>query len=66
MKWQFCIESKEDDKYLVYNSDEGDHGAFMNRSLLESDPHSILDIIIAAYAIGVVNAYHVDWEPNKF
>ncbi len=58
MKWQFCIDSEEDDKYLICNADEGDPGAFMNRSLLESDPHSVLEgIVIAAYAIGAKEGY---------
>jgi NADH-quinone oxidoreductase subunit F len=58
MKWQFCIDSGETDKYLICNADEGDPGAFMNRSLLESDPHSVLEgIVIAAYAIGAKEGY---------
>ncbi len=58
MKWQFCVDSESDEKYLICNADEGDPGAFMNRSLLESDPHSVLEgIVIASYAIGVKEAY---------
>ncbi len=58
MKWQFCIDSEENDKYLICNADEGDPGAFMNRSLLESDPHSVLEgIVIAAYAIQAKKGY---------
>jgi NADH-quinone oxidoreductase subunit F len=58
MKWQFCIDSDEDVKYLICNADEGDPGAFMNRSLLESDPHSVLEgIVIAAFAIGAKEGY---------
>lgn len=58
MKWQFCIDSEENDKYLICNADEGDPGAFMNRSLLESDPHSVLEgIVIAAYAIQAKEGY---------
>jgi NADH-quinone oxidoreductase subunit F len=58
MKWQFCIESEDDVRYLICNADEGDPGAFMNRSLLESDPHSVLEgIVIAAYAIGAKEGY---------
>ncbi len=58
MKWQFCTESGVEDKYLICNADEGDPGAFMNRSLLESDPHSVLEgIVIAAYAIGAKEGY---------
>ena len=52
-KWQFCIDAKGDRKYLVCNADEGDPGAFMNRSLLEGDPHSILEgMLIGGFAIG--------------
>jgi NADH-quinone oxidoreductase subunit F len=58
MKWQFCVDSKEEENYLICNADEGDPGAFMNRSLLESDPHSVLEgIVIAAYAIGAKEGY---------
>ncbi|MFH1868618.1 MAG: NADH-quinone oxidoreductase subunit NuoF [Candidatus Omnitrophota bacterium] len=52
-KWQFCIEAKGKEKYIICNADEGDPGAFMNRSLLEGDPHSVLEgMLIAGYAIG--------------
>lgn len=52
-KWQFCIEAKSKEKYIICNADEGDPGAFMNRSLLEGDPHSVLEgMLIAGYAIG--------------
>lgn len=58
MKWQFCIDSAQEINYLVCNADEGDPGAFMNRSLLESDPHSVLEgILIAANTIGAEKAY---------
>jgi NADH-quinone oxidoreductase subunit F len=58
MKWSFCVDSPGDVKYLICNADEGDPGAFMNRSLLESDPHSVLEgILIAGYAIGAKEAY---------
>lgn len=58
MKWQFCIDSEADTKYLICNADEGDPGAFMNRSLLESDPHSVLEgILIGGYATGAKEAY---------
>ncbi|MGZ4857002.1 MAG: NADH-ubiquinone oxidoreductase-F iron-sulfur binding region domain-containing protein, partial [Methanobacteriaceae archaeon] len=58
MKWQLCRERESDTKYLICNADEGDPGAFMNRSLLESDPHSVLEgMIIAAYAIGAHQGY---------
>jgi NADH-quinone oxidoreductase subunit F len=52
MKWKFANASKADQKYVICNADEGDPGAFMDRSVLEGDPHSILEgMIIAAYAI---------------
>ncbi|HTX60830.1 MAG TPA: NADH-quinone oxidoreductase subunit NuoF [Methanobacterium sp.] len=57
-KWQLCRESDSETKYLICNADEGDPGAFMNRSLLESDPHSVLEgILIAGYVIGAQEAY---------
>ncbi len=42
LKWQFCVDSGETDKYLICNADEGDPGGSRNRLLLESDPHSVL------------------------
>lgn len=58
MKWQFCLDSNQKTNYLVCNADEGDPGAFMNRSLLESDPHSVLEgILIAAKTIRAQKAY---------
>ena len=57
-KWQFCKDAQADQKYLVCNADEGDPGAFMNRSLLEGDPHSLLEgMLIAGRAIGATKAY---------
>ena len=53
MKWQFCHDAPGTEKYIICNADEGDPGAFMDRSLLEADPHSVLEgMIIGAYAIG--------------
>jgi NADH-quinone oxidoreductase subunit F len=53
LKWRFARNNKSDDKYIICNADEGDPGAFMDRSLLEGDPHSVLEgMIIGAYAIG--------------
>lgn len=53
MKWSFCKASSGDHKYLICNADEGDPGAFMDRSLLEGDPFCIIEgMMIAAYAIG--------------
>ncbi|RPI19529.1 MAG: NADH-quinone oxidoreductase subunit NuoF [Ignavibacteriae bacterium] len=53
MKWKFCNNYKAPNKYIICNADEGDPGAFMDRSLLEGDPHAVLEgMIIGAYAIG--------------
>ncbi len=52
LKWKFANANKSADKYVICNADEGDPGAFMDRSVLEGDPHSVLEgMIIAAYAI---------------
>jgi len=52
LKWKFANANKSEQKYVICNADEGDPGAFMDRSVLEGDPHSILEgMIIAAYAI---------------
>jgi len=51
-KWKLASNFKNEEKYVICNADEGDPGAFMDRSLLEGDPHSVLEgMIIAAYAI---------------
>jgi NADH-quinone oxidoreductase subunit F len=53
LKWRFARNSKSDEKYVICNADEGDPGAFMDRSLLEGDPHAVVEgMIIGAYAIG--------------
>ncbi len=52
-KWQFTHDAPGDDKYVVCNADEGDPGAFMDRSLLEGDPHAVIEaMMIAGYAVG--------------
>jgi NADH-quinone oxidoreductase subunit F len=57
-KWKFAYEQQSPQKYVICNADEGDPGAFMNRSLLEGDPHSLIEgMIIAGYAIGASSAY---------
>lgn len=57
-KWQLCRNNPGDIKYVICNADEGDPGAFMNRRVLESDPHSVLEgMAIAAYAIGASQGY---------
>ena len=63
LKWEFCKKAKpknkkQNTKYIVCNADEGDPGAFMDRSIIESDPHGVLEgMIIGAYAIGVNHGY---------
>ncbi len=57
-KWELAFKQKSDQKYLICNADEGDPGAFMDRSLLESDPFRVIEgMMIAAYAIGASQAY---------
>ena len=53
LKWQFALNNKADQKYVVCNADEGDPGAFMDRAILEGDPHSVVEAMtICGYAIG--------------
>ena len=57
-KWTFARQAKGTQKYVICNADEGDPGAFMDRSILESDPHSVLEgMLIAGYAIGASLGY---------
>jgi len=57
-KWDSCRTAPGGEKYIICNADEGDPGAFMNRALLEGDPHSVLEgIVIGAYAIGANQGY---------
>jgi len=57
-KWDFCRKAPGKEKYIICNADEGDPGAFMNRSLLEGDPHSVLEgMAIGAYTIGANQGY---------
>lgn len=57
-KWQFTHDAAGDEKYIVCNADEGDPGAFMDRSVLEGDPHTVLEAMsIAGYAIGAQQGY---------
>jgi len=57
-KWRFARQAEGDPKYLICNADEGDPGAFMDRAVLESDPHSVLEgMLIAAYAIGATEGF---------
>ncbi len=57
-KWLFCRETPCDERYLICNADEGDPGAFMNRSLIEGDPHALLEgMLIAAYTLGATKGF---------
>jgi NADH-quinone oxidoreductase subunit F len=57
-KWAFCRDTPSDQRYLICNADEGDPGAFMNRSLIEGDPHAVLEgMLIAAYTIGASRGF---------
>jgi NADH:ubiquinone oxidoreductase subunit F (NADH-binding)/(2Fe-2S) ferredoxin len=57
-KWGFAAANKADQKYIVCNADEGDPGAFMDRSILEGDPHSILEaMIIGGYSFGATKGF---------
>ncbi len=57
-KWQFAYDQKNDTKYVVCNGDEGDPGAFMDRSILEGNPLNVIEgMMIAGYAIGAKNGY---------
>ena len=57
-KWDSCRNSPGEPKYVVCNADEGDPGAFMDRSILEGDPHAVIEgMIIAAYSIGATKGY---------
>jgi NADH-quinone oxidoreductase subunit F len=57
-KWDICRGQDGDEKYIICNGDEGDPGAFMDRSIMEGDPHSVLEgMTIGAYAIGATQGY---------
>ncbi len=57
-KWQFAYNEVSDEKYVICNADEGDPGAFMDRSILEGNPHAVLEAMtIAGYAIGAHHGY---------
>jgi NADH-quinone oxidoreductase subunit F len=58
LKWEFCHRAPGVQKYMICNADEGDPGAFMDRSTMEGDPHTVIEgVIIAAYAIGASEGY---------
>jgi NADH:ubiquinone oxidoreductase subunit F (NADH-binding)/(2Fe-2S) ferredoxin len=57
-KWRFCREAPGSPKYIICNADEGDPGAYMDRSVLEGNPHSVIEgMLIGAYAIGAAKGY---------
>ncbi len=58
IKWDSCLRVEADQKYVICNADEGDPGAFMDRSLLEGDPHAVIEgMAIAGYAVGASKGY---------
>lgn len=58
LKWKACFEAESDTKYVICNADEGDPGCFQDRSLLEGNPHSVLEgMIIGAFAVGAGRGY---------
>ncbi len=58
LKWSFAAREPEGQKYVLCNADEGDPGAFMDRSIIEGDPHNLIEgMIIAAYAVGASRGY---------
>jgi NADH-quinone oxidoreductase subunit F len=58
VKWEICKNTEADQRYIICNADEGDPGAFMDRSVLEGNPHSVIEgMIIGAYAIGASAGY---------
>jgi len=58
LKWRFCRAAPGNEKYVICNGDEGDPGAFMDRALIEGDPHRVIEgMIIAAYAIGAAHGF---------
>jgi NADH-quinone oxidoreductase subunit F len=57
-KWEFCRKAQGERKYVICNADEGDPGAFMDRSILEADPHAVIEgLTIAGYAVGAAEGY---------
>lgn len=58
VKWETSVNAQSDIKYVIVNADEGDPGAYMNRALLEGNPHSVLEgLVIGAYAVGAREGY---------
>ena len=58
LKWEFCSKEASEQKYIICNADEGDPGAFMDRAVIEGNPHAVLEgMVIGAYAIGADKGY---------
>ena len=58
LKWELARKTEGDEKFVICNADEGDPGAFMDRSLLEGDPHSVIEgMLISGYAIGASKGF---------
>lgn len=58
LKWSFCAAAEGDRKFVICNADEGDPGAFMDRSILEGDPHSVIEgMLLGAYSMGANEGY---------
>ncbi len=58
LKWEFCAANEADERFIICNADEGDPGAFMDRSIIEGNPHAIIEgMIIGAYGIGAQTGY---------
>jgi NADH-quinone oxidoreductase subunit F len=58
LKWEFCRKSEGEEKFIICNADEGDPGAYMDRSVLEGNPHSVVEgMVIGGYAMGANEAY---------
>ena len=58
LKWEFCRKAMGNKKYVICNADEGDPGAFMDRSILEGDPHAVIEgMMLGAYAMGAAEGY---------
>ena len=58
LKWKFTRKAEGDEKYVICNADEGDPGAYMDRSVLEGNPHSVIEgMLLAGYAIGATQGF---------
>ena len=60
LKWELAAKEENEEKYVICNADEGDPGAFMDRSAIEGDPHTILEgMIVGGYAIGAKKRVYI-------